>query len=213
VLKKDNFSAEIRRDGNSGPSPIMLLLVYSEVFFRRAYPVLSRHNMVFCTGTLFQEEALLRNGHAQCNISMSDDWSNVYEPIHNPPTLKSLPIIVQLYPNDSKLCAFAPSSGNAESFMAAIVNVSRFGKFVKTGGAALAVRARMSKGVRVSLGRFYNEFKFERTVSDLVQAKSEKLDPTTNVIYISISFRPDLHASPLWLNYIELAVVPRSPVH
>ncbi|CAF3975669.1 unnamed protein product [Rotaria magnacalcarata] len=179
----------------------------------RTYPVLSRHNMVLCTGILFQEEALLRNGNAQCNMSVSEDWSHVYESLNKPPTIKQRPVIVQLYSNDSKMCAFAPSPGNVESFMGAVVSVNPLRKFINTGGAVLAVRARMSEGVRVSFQRVYKEFIFEQTTTDLVQAKSDKLDPTTTIIYISISFRPDLHSFPLWLNYIELTVVPRSPVH
>jgi uncharacterized protein YjbI with pentapeptide repeats len=156
--------------------------------------VLSKHKIILCNNTI-HEDPLLQNGHARCHQSLMNEWT-------------LLEIMIDFHPNDSNKCVFAPTFNSSRSYLGKKINLSRFENIIRTGDAAVTIRARMSGYMTITL--LHKVIHLSSTNFDFVQLKSMKLPPETDELYLGIELLPKFYPS-LWLEYIELTIVPRSP--
>ncbi|CAF1484852.1 unnamed protein product [Rotaria sp. Silwood1] len=162
--------------------------------------ILARHNIILCNGTIYRDNSIVRSHLIQNNTSVKNEWDEVsFFP----------PVVRRLYQNNSYIYVLKRSEQHLLSHLKAYVNISRFREFIRTGDAAIAVRARMSSGMKVLIGD--DILQFHRTTSDLIQAKWNNLPLDKNRFDLDVVFDNTLTPTSLWLNYIEIGVVPRSP--
>ena len=169
--------------------------------------VSSAQQTILCNGSVnTRDYSLFTIDHVPCNgSSINNIWE--FERFYEVTA-------IQLNANESiDRCGLSSTPSITGAFLQMDINITGVQEFIKTGGAAVVVRTRMSDNVRIEMNDYYmtTELRFVKRSSTLFQATSFKLQSNTPLLYIWIKFESIQQHPPSWLSYFELTIVPRRP--